>query len=215
MSAPRTPRARARRISLRLAALYPDAHCKLRYENPLQLLVATILSAQCTDARVNQVTPKLFGRFPVAAALANSDPKELERIIHATGFFRAKARSIRLCCRQLLDRHGGEVPATMAELTALTGVGRKTANVILGNAFGLPGLPVDTHVGRLARRLGLTAESDPVKVERDLTALFPPAEWTMLGHRLIFHGRRVCHSRAPLCDGCGLAKECPRTGVGS
>jgi endonuclease-3 len=214
MALPRTLRARARRIADGLAALYPDAHCELDFADPLQLLVATILSAQCTDVRVNQVTPVLFDRFPDADALANADPRELERIIRPTGFFRAKARNVQLCCRQLIDRHDGEVPSTMEELTALNGVGRKTANVILGNAFGVPGLPVDTHVSRVGRRLGLTAETDPVKIERDLTALLPREEWTMLGHRLIFHGRRCCHARRPRCDGCGLAKECPRVGVG-
>lgn len=209
MSVPRSLRARARRIAGGLAALYPDAHCELAYANPLQLLVATILSAQCTDVRVNQVTPALFARFPDAAALAKADPEELEELIRPTGFFRAKARNIQTCCRQLLDRHGGDVPATMEELVALSGVGRKTANVILGNAFNIPGLPVDTHVSRLGRRLGLTTETDPVKIERDLTGLFPPEEWTMLGHRLIFHGRRVCHARRPRCESCGIAKDCP------
>ncbi len=215
MAAPASIRSRARRIASGLSKLYPDAHCELDFKNPLQLLVATILSAQCTDVRVNQVTPVLFARFPDAESLADADPEELEKVIRPTGFFRAKGRSIRLCCRQLVDRHGGEVPGTMEELTALAGVGRKTANVILGNAFGVPGLPVDTHVGRLARRLGLTAETDPVKVERDVTALVPAREWTMLGHRLIFHGRRVCHSRKPRCDACGLAKLCPKNGVTS
>jgi endonuclease III len=213
MTTPRTQRARARRISDLLAKLYPDAHCELHFSNPLQLLVATILSAQCTDVRVNLVTPALFDRFPDAAAFAAADPNELEKLIRSTGFFRAKARNIQLCCQQIFDRHGGEVPSTMEELVALNGVGRKTANVILGNAFGIPGLPVDTHVIRLSHRLGLSTENDPVKIERDLTALVPAKEWTMLGHRLIFHGRRVCHARTPLCDECTLAKQCPKTGV--
>jgi endonuclease-3 len=209
MSGTRSLRARARRIADGLAALYPDAHCELNYCGPLQLLVATILSAQCTDARVNQVTPALFARFPDAAAFAGADSEELEDLIRPTGFFRAKARNIQTCCRQLLERHGGKVPSTMEELVEFNGVGRKTANVILGNAFNVPGLPVDTHVTRVSRRLGLTSETDPVKIERDLTGLFPASEWTMLGHRLIFHGRRVCHARTPRCEGCGLAKDCP------
>jgi endonuclease III len=215
MAVSRTLRARARRIAAGLAKLYPDAHCELDFANPLQLLVATILSAQCTDVRVNQVTPALFARFPDATALATAKPAELEKIIRSTGFFRAKARNIQLCCRQIVDEHGGEVPATMEELTALNGVGRKTANVVLGNAFGVPGLPVDTHVIRVSWRLGLTTDMDPVKIERDLTALFPPEEWTMLGHRLIFLGRRVCHARNPKCATCGVAKDCPKNGVAS
>jgi endonuclease III len=213
MTPSRTLRARTRRIVARLAALYPDAHCELDFSNPLQLLIATILSAQCTDVRVNLVTPVLFARYPDAAAFATADPADLEKIIRPTGFFRAKARNIQLCCRQLLELHGGEVPSTMEELVALKGVGRKTANVILGNAFGVPGLPVDTHVTRLSWRLGLTTETDPVKIERDVTALVPPEEWTMLGHRLIFHGRRVCHARNPRCEECTLAKDCPKNGV--
>jgi endonuclease-3 len=213
MSVPRSLRARVRRIVERLAVLYPDAHCELDFANPLQLLVATILSAQCTDVRVNQVTPKLFARFPNAGALAAADPSELEQIIRSTGFFRAKARNIRLCCRQLVELHEGSVPCTMEELVALNGVGRKTANVILGNAFRVPGLPVDTHVIRLSKRLGLSDQTDLVKIERDLTALVPPEDWTMLGHRLIFHGRRVCHARNPRCDECGVAMDCPKIGV--
>ena len=213
MSVPRGLRSRARRVVDKLAVLYPDAHCELDFSNPLQLLIATILSAQCTDVRVNMVTPVLFSRFQDANALATAELSEIEQIIRSTGFFRAKARNIQLCCRQLLERHGGEVPSTMEELVALNGVGRKTANVILGNAFEIPGLPVDTHVTRLSMRLGLSEETDPVKIERDLTALVPPAEWTMLGHRLIFHGRRVCFARSPRCEECGLAKDCPKIGV--
>jgi endonuclease-3 len=213
MTPPRTLRARTRRIVTRLATLYPDAHCELDFGNPLQLLIATILSAQCTDVRVNMVTPALFARYPDAGAFAKADTKDLENLIRSTGFYRAKARNIQLCCRQLVERHGGEVPSTMEELVALNGVGRKTANVILGNAFDIPGLPVDTHVTRLSWRLGLTTETDPVKIERDLTALVPPKGWTMLGHRLIFHGRRVCFARKPRCEECGLAKDCPKTGV--
>ncbi len=206
-------RARARRIVRRLARDYPDAHCALCYETPLQLLVATILSAQCTDARVNRVTPALFARYPDAAAFAAARPRELEELIHSTGFFRNKARNIIACCRQLVEEHGGRVPATMEELAALPGVGRKTANVILGNAFGVPGIPVDTHVARLSGRLGLSEATDPVKIERDLMRLIPRQEWTMFGHRMIFHGRQVCHARRPRCEQCTLAPVCPRLGV--
>jgi endonuclease-3 len=203
----------AGRLLRRLARLYPDAHCALHHDNPLQLLVATILSAQCTDARVNLVTPALFARYPDAHAFAAADQRELEKFIQSTGFFRNKARNLIACCRQLVEQHGGQVPGTMEELVPLPGVGRKTANVILGNAFGTPGITVDTHVGRLSRRLGLTRETDPVKVERDLARLLPRKEWTMFSHRLIFHGRQVCHARKPECTGCGLAALCPRIGV--
>jgi endonuclease III len=204
---------RARALVRRLARLYPDARCALHHETPLQLLVATILSAQCTDARVNLVTPALFARYPDAKAFAAADPAELEKYIQSTGFFRNKARSIIACCKALVERHGGEVPSSMEELVPLAGVGRKTANVILGTAFGVPGITVDTHVGRLSRRLGLTVHDDPGKVERDLMALIPEKEWTMFSHRLIFHGRQVCHARKPACDGCGLADLCPKVGV--
>jgi endonuclease-3 len=203
----------ARRIVRELAKLYPDARCALDYQNPLQLLIATILSAQCTDVRVNMVTPALFARFPDAAAFARADHAELERMIQSTGFFRNKAKNIIACCKQIVEQHGGHVPATMEELNPLPGVGRKTANVILGNAFDVPGITVDTHVGRLSRRLGLTTEEDPAKVERDLMALLPPKEWTMFSHQMIFHGRQVCFARKPNCEGCTLAKICPRIGV--
>ncbi len=206
-------RVRARRLVRGLARLYPEARCSLDYANPLQLLVATILSAQCTDARVNQVTPALFARYPDAFALAAADPAELETLIQSTGFFRAKARNLLLCCRQLVERHAGEVPRRMEDLVQLAGVGRKTANVILGNAFGVPGLPVDTHVGRLSQRLGLTRHTDPVRIEQDLAALIPRNQWTAFGHRMIDHGRQVCHARKPLCAGCALAELCPRVGV--
>jgi endonuclease-3 len=206
-------RSRARRIVRLLTAAYPDAHCALRHEGPLQLLVATILSAQCTDARVNLVTPALFARYPDAAAFADAERRELEGLIRSTGFFRNKARNIIACCKQLVEKHGGEVPATMEELVPLPGIGRKTANVILGNAFGVAGIPVDTHVTRLSRRMGLTEEINPVKIERDLARLIPEKEWTMFGHRMIFHGRQVCHARKPKCDGCALAGFCPRVGV--
>jgi endonuclease III len=204
---------RARHIARDLAGLYPDATCALHFEGPLQLLIATILSAQCTDVRVNLVTPALFARYPDAGAFANADRAELERLIQSTGFFRNKARNIQHCCQELVVRHGGQVPSTMEELTPLPGVGRKTANVVLGNAFAVPGIPVDTHVGRLSRRMGLTVHDDPVKVERDLMAMIPKKEWTMFGHRMIHHGRRVCHARRPSCAECTLAKFCPKIGV--
>ncbi|MCS6850607.1 MAG: endonuclease III [Gemmataceae bacterium] len=213
MKATLSPRARAGRIVRTLARLYPDARCALHYENPLQLLIATILSAQCTDARVNLVTPGLFARYPTAAAYASADPRELEAMIQSTGFYRNKARNIIACCRQIVERHGGQVPGTMEELLQLPGVGRKTANVILGNAFGVPGITVDTHVGRLSRRLGLTTATDADKVERDLMALIPRQEWTMFSHRMIHHGRRICHARKPQCDQCALAGLCPRVGL--
>ena len=206
-------RAQARRIIRELAKLYPDARCALDHQNPLQLLIATILSAQCTDVRVNMVTPALFARYPDAAAFANAVPEELEKMIQSTGFFRNKAKSIVACCKQIVENHGGQVPGTMEELNPLPGIGRKTANVILGNAFGVPGITVDTHVGRLSRRLGLTKEADADKVERDLMALLPDKEWTMFSHRMIFHGRQVCFARKPNCDGCTLNKICPRIGV--
>jgi endonuclease III len=208
-----TLRSRAGRIVRRLARAYPDAHCALVFRNPLELLVATILSAQCTDSRINRLTPALFARYPDAAAFANADRKELERLIKPTGFFRNKARNILLCCKQLVERHGGQVPATMKELVQLTGIGRKTANVILGNAFATPGIPVDTHVGRLSRRLGLTSHTNPVKVERDLMALVPKKHWSLFAHRMIFHGRQVCRARKPRCEACPLAGLCPRDGV--
>ncbi len=204
---------RARRIVRDLASFYPEAPCALVFDGPLQLLVATILSAQCTDVRVNLVTPALFTRYADAAAFANADRSELERLIQSTGFFRNKARNIQLCCQALIAKHGGQVPSTMEDLTPLPGVGRKTANVVLGNAFAVPGIPVDTHVGRLSRRMGLTVHADPVKVERDLMGMIPKKEWTMFGHRMIHHGRRVCHARRPLCEECGLAKFCPKVGV--
>ncbi len=211
--APDPLRQRAGRIVRKLAQLYPDAHCALHYENPLQLLIATILSAQCTDERVNRVTPALFARYPDAHAFATADPAELEKMIQSTGFFRNKARNIIACCRQLVELHNGEVPRTMEELVPLPGVGRKTANVILGNAFDVPGIPVDTHVGRLSQRMGLSVHDDPEKIERDLMALVPRPKWTMFAHRMIFHGRQVCHARKPLCEQCALAALCPRKGM--
>jgi endonuclease-3 len=203
----------ARRIVRQLAKLYPDARCALDYQHPLQLLIATILSAQCTDVRVNMVTPALFARYPDAAAFAKAKPAELERMIQSTGFFRNKAKSIIGCCQEIVEKYGGQVPATMEQLHALPGIGRKTANVILGNAFDVPGITVDTHVGRLSRRMGLTSAEDPEKVEQDLMALISRKEWTMFSHRMIFHGRQVCFARKPNCDGCALNKICPRVDV--
>ncbi|MFF1531444.1 endonuclease III [Cellulomonas sp. NPDC058312] len=200
---------RARRVNRALAARWPDARCELDFRTPLELLVATVLSAQTTDVRVNQVTPALFARYPDAAAYAGADPAELEALIRPTGFFRAKARSLQGLGRALLERFDGEVPARLEDLVTLPGVGRKTANVVLGDAFGIPGITVDTHVGRLARRLGWTTQDDPVKVERDIAALIPRAEWTLLSHRLIFHGRRTCHARTPDCASCPVTRDCP------
>ncbi|MDN5721798.1 MAG: endonuclease III [Corynebacterium sp.] len=210
--APATPLARtrrARRINRLLADEYPDAHCELDFTTPLELVVATVLSAQCTDKRVNKVTPALFAEFPDAACYAGADREHLEELIRPTGFFRNKAANLIGLSAALCDLHGGEVPGTMAELVALPGVGRKTANVVLGNAFGVPGFPVDTHVGRLVRRLGLTTETDAVVVEREITTMVEKKEWTMFSHRLIFHGRQVCSSRAPKCNVCVLATLCP------
>jgi endonuclease-3 len=197
-----------------LATLYPDAHCELDFTNALELLVATILSAQCTDRRVNAVTPTLFARYTTAADYAAADREELEKIIQSTGFYRAKANSLIKLGQELCDRFSGEVPRTMDELVKLPGVGRKTANVVLGNAFGVPGITVDTHFSRLAHRFGWTAETDPVKIEYEVGELVPRKEWTMLSHLLIWHGRRVCHSRRPACGACTLARLCPAYGEG-
>jgi endonuclease-3 len=198
----------------RLEHLYGDAGCSLHFGRPLELLAATILSAQCTDARVNMVTPELFRRFPDAAALAAAPPGALEEVIRSTGFFNAKAKSLRGMAKALVEKHGGEVPRTMAELHALPGVGRKTANVVLGNVWNTPdGVVVDTHVGRLARRLGWTKNADPVKVEQDLNRKVPEKRWTWISHALILHGRRICASQRPKCDLCTLADICPKVGV--
>lgn len=194
--------------------MYPDAHCELDFTNALELLVATILSAQSTDKRVNTVTPVLFGRYRSAADYAAADPEELEKIIHSTGFYRAKAGNLIKLGHALCERFGGEVPRTLDEMVTLPGVGRKTANVVLGNAFDVPGITVDTHFGRLVRRFGWTTETDPVKVEAEVGDLFPPKDWTMLSHHLIWHGRRVCHSRRPACGACSLAPLCPSYGEG-
>lgn len=206
-------RERVRRLIVALRRAYPDAHCELNYSNPLELLVATILSAQCTDKRVNIVTAELFKKYRTAADYANAPLSELEQAIKTTGFYRSKARNIQACCRALVERHGGEVPRTMGELTALDGVGRKTANVVLGNAFGVnEGIVVDTHVVRLARRLGLTHHTDANKIEQDLMKLVPRADWTMFSHWLIWHGRRRCFARKPDCAHCEIAKLCPSAG---
>ena len=198
----------------RLKRAYPDAHCELDHETPLQLLVATILSAQCTDKRVNMVTPSLFQTFPTAASLADAPQEKLEEIIRSTGFFRNKAKSLIGLGKALVERHNSEVPDSMDTLVRLPGVGRKTANVVLGNAFRKnDGIVVDTHVGRLSLRLGLSKESDPVKVEQDLMPLFPRKDWALLAHLLIFHGRRVCDARAPKCEICVLSDICPSSTV--
>ncbi|HEX5178769.1 MAG TPA: endonuclease III [Gemmatimonadaceae bacterium] len=202
--------ARAEEYYRRLSLAYPDAHCALNHRNAYQLLVATILSAQCTDVRVNMVTPALFAKYPNAAALADADRETLEEMIKSTGFFRSKAKSLLGMSRALVERHGGNVPRTMDALTALPGVGRKTANVVLGNAFAVnDGIVVDTHVARLSKRLGLTKETDPVKIERALVPLFPRDQWTMLSHLLIEHGRRICEARRPKCEQCVLNDLCP------
>ncbi len=205
---------RARRINRVLAETYPDAHCELDFSTPLELLVATILSAQTTDARVNLVTPALFARYPAAADYAAADREEMEQLIVSTGFFRAKTNSLMKLGAALVENYGGEVPGRLADLVTLPGVGRKTANVVLGNAFGKPGITVDTHFGRLARRFGWTEQTDADKVEAEIGALFPPRDWTMLSHRLIWHGRRRCHSRRPACGACPVARLCPSYGEG-
>ena len=207
-------RSHHRAIFNALKKTYPDAHCELDFETPLQLVVATILSAQCTDRRVNLVTPALFAKYPNAEAFAAANRAELESLISSTGFFRNKATSILGMTQALCARHGGQVPGTLDELVKLPGVGRKTANVILGNAFDVPGITVDTHFGRLARRFGWTTESDPVKVEFEIQRLFPAKDWTMLSHVLVWHGRRCCHARKPACGACPVAKYCPAFGEG-
>ena len=205
---------RARRINRLLAETYPDAHCELDFTSPLELLVATILSAQTTDVRVNLVTPVVFAKYRSAADYAAADRAEMETLIQSTGFFRAKTNALIGLGQALVERYDGEVPGRLKDLVTLPGVGRKTANVVLGNAFGVPGITVDTHVGRLSRRFGWTTETDADKVEAEVGALFPRRDWTMLSHRLIWHGRRVCHSRRPACGACPLAGLCPSYGEG-
>ena len=205
---------RARRIERELAVMYPDVHTELNFSTPLELLVATILSAQTTDKLVNLVTPTLFARYPAAADYAGADRDEMEKIIQSTGFYRAKTNSLIGLGQALCEQFGGEVPAKLKDLVTLPGVGRKTANVVLGNAFGIPGITVDTHFGRLARRFGWTTSTDPVKVEAEVAALIPRKGWTDLSQRMIWHGRRVCHARRPACGACGLARLCPSYGEG-
>jgi endonuclease-3 len=205
---------RARRINRELARLYPDAHIELNFTTPLELLVATILSAQTTDRTVNAVTRELFARYRTAADYAAADRAELEKLIEPTGFFHAKANTLIALGQALCDRFGGEVPDTMAELVSLPGVGRKTASVVLGDAFGKPALTIDTHFARLAKRFGWMTQTDPVKIEQDVAALLPRKEWTDASHRVIWHGRRVCHARRPACGACGIARLCPSFGLG-
>jgi endonuclease-3 len=205
---------RARKIDRVLAETYPDARCELDFDNPFQLLVVTVLSAQTTDRRVNSVRPRLFAAYPDAVSLAAADRSELEAIIQPTGFFRAKTESLLKLSAALVERFDGEVPPRLDDLVSLPGVGRKTANVVLGDGFGIPGITVDTHFGRLARRFGWTDVDDPVKVEQQVGALFPKRDWVLLNHHLIWHGRRVCHARRPACGACSVARWCPAYGAG-
>lgn len=213
---PAETKQRARKIVAALRREYPEATCALEFRTPLELLIATILSAQCTDARVNQVTKDLFQKYRTAADYARAPLEQLERDIQSTGFYRNKAKNIVGCCRVLEERYGGDVPKEMEALVELPGVGRKTANVVLGTAYGIPsGIVVDTHVARLSRRMGLSTQKDPEKIEHDLMALIPRAEWVAFGHRMIHHGRRVCTARNPQCDACPVRPFCPRIGVGT
>jgi endonuclease-3 len=205
---------RARKIDRVLAETYPDARCELDFDDAFELLVVTVLSAQTTDRRVNAVRPALFRAYPDAAAMAAADRSRLEELIMPTGFFRAKTESLLKLSQALVERYDGQVPASLEDLVSLPGVGRKTANVVLGNAFGIPGITVDTHFGRLARRFGWTVHTDPVKAEHEVGALFPKKDWTMLSHHLIWHGRRVCHARNPACGACTVARWCPSYGEG-
>lgn len=207
-------REQARSIYRALAKTYPDAHCELDFSTPLELLVATVLSAQCTDQRVNKVTPALFDRYPTAADFAGADRTELESLIAPTGFFRQKAQTIQQIGQRLCEDYGGDVPGDLDELVTLPGVGRKTANVVLGNAFNIPGITVDTHFGRLARRFGWTTQKNPDKIEADVASLFPAKDYTMLSHYVVWHGRRVCHARKPACGACSVARWCPSFGEG-
>jgi endonuclease-3 len=205
---------RVKKLIAALARTYPEAHCELNYSNPLELLVATILSAQCTDKRVNLVTPRLFKQYPAAADYARAPLADLEQAIRTTGFFRNKSKSLKTACQAIVEKHNGDVPRTIEDLTQLGGVGRKTANVVLGNAFNInTGIVVDTHVARLARRLGLASEKDPQKIEQGLMPLVPQEQWTMFSHWLIWHGRRRCNARNPDCSNCEVKALCPRIGV--
>ena len=212
MARPRGAKARAAAVVEGLATLYPDAHCALHHTNAYELLCATILSAQCTDERVNMVTPTLFAKYPTPADLAAADPAELEEIVRSTGFFRSKAKNLIGMAQAVEERYGGEIPTELSDFVTLPGVGRKTGNVVRSVWYGLPGLPVDTHVTRLSHRLRLSNEDDPVKIEHDLGGMVPPEEWGMLSLRLIEHGRQVCDARKPRCDRCGLAPICPSAG---
>ncbi|WP_038465887.1 endonuclease III [Arthrobacter sp. PAMC 25486] len=205
---------RARKINRELAQLYPYAHAELDFRNPFELLVATVLSAQTTDIRVNAVTPALFARFPTPLAMAQAHSLEVEELIRSTGFFRAKAANLLALANRLVDEYDGVVPGSLDDLVTLPGVGRKTANVVLGNAFGVPGITVDTHFIRLARRFGWTESTDPVRIEADVAALFEAKDWTMVSHRVVFHGRRICHARNPACGACPIAHLCPAYGDG-
>ena len=209
-----TRKSRARRVGAILARLYPDARISLDFETPWQCLAATILSAQCTDKRVNEVTPALFCEFPDARATAVAPPARIEELIVATGFFRQKTRALISAARQIVERHGGEVPSAMEDLVALQGVGRKTAYVVRGHVFGLPGFAVDTHVRRVTFRLGFTRNVEPEEIEQEMNAIVPPSEWTPFSMRLILHGRQVCIARSPQCEICAVADDCPRVGVG-
>ena len=214
MSASREEKNHARRVVRHLAKHYADAECALHYDSPFQLLIATILSAQCTDERVNMVTAVLFAKYPTAFELAKATQKQVEKIVKSAGFFRAKAKNIRACAKDLVEKYDGQPPQDLEKLVALAGVGRKTGNVLLGTAFGIPsGVVVDTHVGRISRRLGITFEKDPVKVERELMAVLPKKEWIYYSHRMIHHGRAICDARKPLCEQCSMKNFCPRIGV--
>ena len=214
MSADSETRKEARAVYRILSKTYPQIRCELDFKNPLELIVATVLSAQCTDKRVNTITPALFKKYKTAKAYAGADIHQLEELVYQTGFYRAKARHIKGIGITLLEEFNGEVPNTLEELITLPGVGRKTANVVLGHAFDIPGITVDTHFGRLSRRFGWTKEMDPVKVERIVGELIPQKEWTNLSQRMIWHGRRICHSRKPACGACPVAKICPSVGIG-
>jgi endonuclease-3 len=214
MSADRETEKRAKALYRGLCKTYPEIYCELNFQNPLQLVIATVLSAQCTDKRVNLVTEKLFKKYKNVRAYAKAPIEEIEEIIYPTGFYHAKARHIKGLAEKVITEFGGEVPSTIEELITLPGVGRKTANVVLGHAFDTPGITVDTHFGRLSRRFGWTQSLDPVKVEHEVGKLIPQAEWTNLSQRMIWHGRRVCHSRKPACGACTLAKICPSVGIG-
>jgi endonuclease-3 len=205
---------RARKINRVLGETYPDARCELDFHNPWELLIVTVLSAQTTDKRVNSISPALFARYPGPAELAGADRDDVEQIIAPTGFFRAKTTSIMKLAAAVLERYDGEVPGRLDDLVTLPGVGRKTANVVLGDAFGVPGITVDTHMGRLARRFGWTQQTDPVKAETEIGSLFPKRDWTLLNHRVIWHGRRCCHAQRPACGACSLARLCPSYGEG-